>query len=146
MLVSGSSSSRGVAAPDSPGSGRRWGLSLSDLEPPVREQDVPGTSELDRYRALDRARFLGQGDDFDLLLWWNDHRSAYPTLFRLAIDYLSVPASSAAVERQFSRAKHIHSPVRQAMGRRHLDTLVFLREHLEVFDPLDATGTGTSRG
>lgn len=27
----------------------------------------------------------------DVLLWWNEHKSMYPRLSRMALDYLSIP-------------------------------------------------------
>jgi hypothetical protein len=117
------------------GGARRCGLTLGDLD--VRPQGAPRLSELDRYLALDRAGLICQGESFDLQGWWNANRGIYPRIFDLAVSYLSVPASSAAVERQFSKAKLIQTPNRQSLVDRRLGAMVMLREHVDVFDPVD---------
>ena len=33
----------------------------------------------------------------DPLKWWNDNRHVYPTLYRMALDYLSIPGESLFV-------------------------------------------------
>ena len=43
----------------------------------------------------------------DLLKWWYDNRFVYPSLHRMALDYLSIPATSTAVERVFSQGCHL---------------------------------------
>jgi hypothetical protein len=45
-------------------------------------------NELEEYLALPVEKVL------DPLMWWWDHRIAYPQLSRLAVDYLSVPGKS----------------------------------------------------
>jgi hypothetical protein len=42
-------------------------------------------SELDHYLSTDIE------DVQDALQWWNDRCSAYPSLSRMALDYLSIP-------------------------------------------------------
>jgi hypothetical protein len=112
----------------------RPGFSLKDLQ--LKSAEGPVRSELDRFMALDRSEFVWQGDEFKLLDWWNAHKSSYPKLFELAIRFLSLPATSAAIERQFSKATKIHGPHRRSLTRPKLEALVFLKEHLDVFDPL----------
>ena len=46
----------------------------------------------------------GQRHQFDLLEWWKGHETKYPNLARMAKQYLSMPATSAGVERLFSKA------------------------------------------
>jgi hypothetical protein len=88
---------------------------------------------------------MRNAENFVILDWWNANRNAFPKLFHLAIRFLSLPATSAAIERQFSQAKKIHNPSRQSLSRPKLEAMVFLKEHLDVFDPLPSppgpTGT-----
>ena len=44
----------------------------------------------------------------DVLEWWRWQRHVFPDLSRMAQQYLAAPASSAGVERLFSRAGRYH--------------------------------------
>jgi hypothetical protein len=100
------------------------GFTLQDLQ--VKSEDSSVATELDRFIALDRSNLLSQGENFKLLNWWNENKESYPKLFELAICFLSVPATSAAIERQFSRAKKIHAPNRRSLTGPKLEAIVFL--------------------
>lgn len=41
------------------------------------------------------------------LQWWVHNQKTYPNLHRMALDYLSIPATSTAVERVFSQGRHL---------------------------------------
>jgi hypothetical protein len=51
-----------------------------------------------------------------VIKWWKDHEIVYPTLARMARDFHTVPASSAASERQFSSARHIGTDFRNCLS------------------------------
>jgi hypothetical protein len=53
---------------------------------------VPHSNELDDYLRLTIENVK------DPLLWWHNNRFVYPTLHRMALNYLSAPATSTAVE------------------------------------------------
>ena len=61
------------------------------------------------------------------LNFWKTYESIYPSLAKLAKKYLSVPASSAAVERMFSISGHIFSIKRRRLGIKYLTDLVYLK-------------------
>ena len=42
-----------------------------------------------------------------VIKWWKDHGIVYPTLARMAQDFLVIPGSSTVSEHQFSSAQHI---------------------------------------
>jgi hypothetical protein len=48
----------------------------------------------------------------DVLAWWYEKWTVYPMLARMALDYLSIPATSVDVERIFSRGQLILSHIR----------------------------------
>ncbi|KIL63554.1 hypothetical protein M378DRAFT_53484, partial [Amanita muscaria Koide BX008] len=58
-------------------------------------------NELDDYlsQAIEKVS--------DPIAWWWDHRKVYPKLSAMAFDYLSVPATSTAVERLFSQGRQL---------------------------------------
>lgn len=47
--------------------------------------------------------------------WWHDRRTLYPRLSRMALDYLSIPATSVDVERCFSRGRILLTHLRNRM-------------------------------
>ncbi|EIW58934.1 HAT dimerization, partial [Trametes versicolor FP-101664 SS1] len=57
------------------------------------------SDELTRYLSTDPERVK------DALEWWNDRRASFPNLSRMALDYLSIPATSVDPERTFSRGR-----------------------------------------
>ena len=55
--------------------------------------------EIDKYLSEPPA-----DSSEDILEWWKRNESVFPGLAIMVKDFLSTPASSASVERQFSRA------------------------------------------
>jgi hypothetical protein len=54
-----------------------------------------GVNELSAY--LDSDPIKDWGESLDLLLWWRDHKLAYPVLSIMARDIMSVPVSTVVV-------------------------------------------------
>jgi hypothetical protein len=63
----------------------------------------------------------------DALDFWRVHEHIFPGLALLAKKYLSVQASSAAVERMFSIAGHIFSVKRRRLGIKFFSQLLLLK-------------------
>lgn len=61
--------------------------------------------------------------------WWRERCGAFPVLSKLAAKYLSVPASSASVERVFSQAGLTLTKLRNRMGSDTLEELLMLKYH-----------------
>ena len=61
-----------------------------------------------------------------LEFWWQNEKNVLP-LAELAKNYLSVPASSACVERMFSIAGHIFSLKHRRLGIQVFMDLVWLK-------------------
>ncbi len=59
--------------------------------------------------------------------FWRTYEKVFPSLARLAKKYLSIQASSAAVERMFSISGHIFSLKRRRLGYIFFSDLVFLK-------------------
>jgi hypothetical protein len=134
---SGMGGIRQERAVDSPRrKGRESGLTLEDFETGLQREEQP-IGELERFLVVNRAELRPELDGFDVLDWWNRHQASFPLLYQLALEYLSVPASSAAIERQFSKAKLVHSDRRQSLTPERLAGMVLLREHIDLVDPLD---------
>ncbi|KAK3255986.1 hypothetical protein CYMTET_34858 [Cymbomonas tetramitiformis] len=65
--------------------------------------------ELVKYLALPLERA-----DCDLQEWWKTHKFRFPSLAKMAREFLAVPASTAGVERIFSAAGQMHSDLRKS--------------------------------
>ena len=75
---------------------------------------------------------LGEVKRVDALNFWRTHENVFPSLALLAKKYLSVQASSAAVERMFSIAGHIFSVKRRRLGIKFFCQLLLLKLN-EIF-------------
>jgi hypothetical protein len=69
-------------------------------------------------------------DELQLILednpwaWWNEYgRSGYPILFKIATDYLSIPATSCECERAFSKAKRTISDNRNNLSAATIEAI-----------------------
>lgn len=68
----------------------------------------------------------------DVLKFWNDHNRSLPVLGRIAREYLVIPATSGASERDFSKAKRTASVRRLAMKRSKVSDTVMIAANPEV--------------
>lgn len=73
------------------------------------------------------VRIASESKITDALKFWKLYGSHFPQLADLARKYLSVQASSAAVERMFSIAGHIFSPKRRRLAALYFMALVYLK-------------------
>lgn len=77
--------------------------------------------ELRQYLATPTSsRTVNPLEDWELL------RSQYPTLYKIAMKYLSILATSVPCERLFSRAGNILRKARNRLSGIHMDQLLFL--------------------
>ena len=64
------------------------------------------------------------------LQWWKTNRTSYPVIAELARWLLSVPATSVASERLFSRAGDVITKKRNQLSPSCADRVLFLMENL----------------
>jgi len=64
----------------------------------------------------------------NILMWWKLHAMRFPYLSRLARRYLTMPATSASVERLFSVADQVVTVKRARLHPSTVTLLVFLHE------------------
>lgn len=81
--------------------------------------------ELQAYRAEFDIPFSE-----DPCKWWRLHLKHYPTLAKLAVKYLSVPATSTPSERVFSTAEIINSGRRSSLKPQHVNHFIFLNKNI----------------
>ncbi|KIL54921.1 hypothetical protein M378DRAFT_52073, partial [Amanita muscaria Koide BX008] len=80
-------------------------------------------SELRRYLKV----VENVNEDVDIVEWWQNHVDDYPTLARIAIDYLPSQASSVPCERLFSRCKETTVDRRSRLSNDKLEQLQILK-------------------
>ena len=61
------------------------------------------------------------------LAFWRDNQNIFPILSRVARKIHCIPATSAAVERQFSGAGVVLNERRTCLNPDHLDDILFIR-------------------
>ncbi|TFY73210.1 hypothetical protein EWM64_g10802 [Hericium alpestre] len=83
-------------------------------------QPNPERNELDRYLSTDTEHVE------NVFTWWLDWRDQFPRLSRMAIDYLTIPATSVAVERVFSRGHLLLSHIRNRLSAQTTRALLCL--------------------
>ncbi len=66
--------------------------------------------------------------DEDVLDWWKIHQTMFPNLSRMARQFLALPASSAGVERLFSRSGEMHGDKRKRLKEETLQSLLFMNK------------------
>ncbi|CAL1414659.1 unnamed protein product [Linum trigynum] len=91
-------------------------------------------SEMDQY--LDE-NLEGRSSNFDLLEWWKQKRSKYPTLSKMARDILSIPVSTASPELVYSTRPRELSPHARSET---LEALVCTKDWLQHGLPEDFAG------
>jgi hypothetical protein len=81
--------------------------------------------EVDRYLELPR-----EDDHVDPLKFWVDQKNRYPTLAKLSLVYLSMPATSGSVERLFSIAGAIGRARRANVSIENMEKALCVRQEL----------------
>jgi len=82
----------------------------------------PGEEELGRYLAIVHS----VPDDIDPINFWVQQEKDYPLSASLAVDLLSIPGSSAPIERVFSTTGESSSGKRNCLSAKNLEREVLL--------------------
>ena len=92
-------------------------------------------TEAERYlKEIDQIADLG----LDLLAWWRDIGSVkYPNLSRMARQFLGCPATSAGVERLFSKAGRAYNCLAKSQREGTLEAKMFIGINIDRVDLLD---------
>lgn len=68
-----------------------------------------------------------ENEDSDPLAYWKKYASHFPTLAKMAKDYLAIPATSVSSERMFSHAGNIVSETRASLSPHSVKALICLK-------------------
>ena len=77
----------------------------------VATQDPAGPAIVDQL-----AKYLAMPDEsanIDILVWWRKNKHLFPDVARMARQFLACPATSAGVERMFSKAGRNHKDLQK---------------------------------
>lgn len=85
--------------------------------------DESGGISFELRQYLNQLPILRNRDPFK---YWQALKFVYPTLFAVAMRYLSVVATSVPSERVFSKAGIIKSDLRSRLSGKRLNSLLFL--------------------
>jgi hypothetical protein len=101
---------------------RAPGFTRRDLRPMQSEYD-----EWDDFLSIPRHDL-----DVDVYSWWERHRDRFPTFYLLAQQVLTIPATSASCERQFSKAKRLKNRSRWSLKPLKLGAMVVVAENRDL--------------
>ena len=92
-----------------------------DIDVPIASL-VLGIEESDAYVGLPQVNHVDiNGEEVDVLLWWNEHAHMFPNLSKMARQYLAMLASYAGVERLFIAAGRMHPSFRKSTNEESLE-------------------------
>jgi len=77
----------------------------------VATQDPAGPAVVDQLE-----KYLAMPDEpanIDILVWWRKNKHLFPDVARMARQFLACPATSAGVERMFSKAGRNHKDLQK---------------------------------
>lgn len=94
---------------------------FSKLRRPSETQHEIGTGEVEKYLQQECAR----GDPLE---FWTSNKLEFPTLYKLAKHFLSIPASTGDVERLFSITGHYARCKRASLHPKTIEKLILYRE------------------
>ncbi|XP_037479454.1 zinc finger BED domain-containing protein RICESLEEPER 2-like [Triticum dicoccoides] len=83
------------------------------------------SSELDDYLG---EVLVPRKDDFDILKWWMEHTTKYPTLAAIARDVLAMPASAVQSEAAFSSSRPVIPKHQSTLSIETIEALVCSRD------------------
>ena len=69
--------------------------------------------------------------------WWHLMKGRYPVLSDVAIQVLSIPATSAASERNWSTFGFIHSKLRNRLHEKRVEKIVYMFWNLRILRSLE---------
>jgi hypothetical protein len=106
------------------GAANRWGrIFESSSSTPSTTSAV---NELTAY--LDSDSVSWADPNFDILLWWRDHKQTYPILSILARDIMAVPVSTVSSESCFSLTGRILEDRRRRLLPEHVEMLTCIKD------------------
>ncbi|CAN1167579.1 Putative AC transposase [Linum perenne] len=95
-----------------------------DFELFMSQRKRSRTSSVDHYLA---EEIIPRAPDFDILLWWKLNGAKYPTLQRIARDFLAIPITSVASESAFSSCARLLDSHRSKLHYKTVEAMLCAR-------------------
>ena len=102
-------------------------FSNPDDESGSESEVEPAKDELKEYLALPQIKYKSEND---AMIWWMQNKEQFPNLEVMARQYLGCPATSASVERLFSKVGIAFSAKRKSSEAETLENLMFANANL----------------
>ena len=103
-------------------------LDLLLVFPPACAPTLSASSANELLVYLDGDNVTTYEDDFDLLLWWHDHKLTYPILSIMARDIMFVPVSTVSSESCFSLTGRIIEELRRRLLPETVEMLACIKD------------------
>ena len=113
--------------PETPTKKARWEDDVFTFR--QREESEPADHKLD-----DEIRDYLRDKEADYRKLWNQPKWAESKMRKVAERIFSIPATSAAVERVFSKSALLMAPLRSRTSETNLQNLTFLRSNMSLID------------
>ncbi|CAK9296070.1 unnamed protein product [Gordionus sp. m RMFG-2023] len=128
-----------TSAMDSTGIFSLWGSYADVVKDNEKSNNItsvncPYSLEIENYLNEPVFKALNDNTPADPLKYWAVNCQKYPTLSKLARQYLATPATSISSESVFSEAGDIDSPHRRRLTSDKLEILVFLKRNLRYIN------------
>jgi hypothetical protein len=106
------------------GSGNRWGRIFDRSS-----SSTPSTGAVNELTAYLDSDPVPWGDpNFDILLWWREHKQSYPILSIMACGIMVVPVSTVSPESCFSLTGRILEERRRRLFPEHVEMLTCIKD------------------
>ena len=112
-------------------------VSLIDAFPHLIHDENQILNELNRFRDLDfkeKDMAFEENDDFEIWDVWknfeNIHGKTFPNMCKLGTIVLSLPISTAAVEREFKQLKAIKTEIRSSLKSETLNSILLTKDSI----------------
>ena len=102
---------------------------LNDDEEADEEEEeimVEESSKVDQYLLLPQ---LSEGMSFDLLAWWKKNSKIWANSAKIAIQYFALPATSAGLERLYSKGGQMHSSLMKSAKEQTLEMMLYINKN-----------------
>ena len=110
--------------------------SITTPTSPFSKMLIQNNQIIDEIGTYENLKITSSEDlsKFDLLNWWKINEYVYPTLSKIAKDFLSIQSTSVSSEQLFSESKLVITDRRNRLNEDTIQYLMCLRSWNELFD------------